>query len=131
MVAETGSGAHLDGVSLPHLPEVVEPGFLWYAGRRERQVLEKAGGVNRARHMLGAGGANTYIHYDSHASNESNKVKRESPTGKRKQTVLRWALGRGREKDGPTNPIFPPPRAAPSQAGAPPSPIHSGTWPAG
>lgn len=41
----------------------------------------------------GTGEASTYIHYDSHASNESNKVKRESPTGKRKQMVLRWAPG--------------------------------------
>lgn len=37
MVAGTGSGAHLDRVSLPHLPEVIEPGFLWYAGRGETE----------------------------------------------------------------------------------------------
>lgn len=94
-------------------------------------MLERAGGVNRAGHVLGVGGANTYIHYDSHASNESNKVKRESPTGKRKQTVLRWALGQGREKDGPTSPIFPPPRGAPGQAGAPTAPSTQGHGPQG
>lgn len=71
----------------------------WGGGHRERGVR----GVRGAGGAWGGGG-NTHIHYDSHASNESNKVKGESPTGKRKQTVLRRAPGSGREEDGPTGP---------------------------
>lgn len=77
-------------------------------GHRTRVSVGWEGGDRGVRGAGGAGGArgggNTHIHYDSHASNESNKVKGESPTGKRKQTVLRRAPGSRREEDGPTGP---------------------------
>lgn len=63
-------------------------------------------------------GGTTHIHYDSHASNESKKVKRESPTGKRKQTVLRGAAGGGRDEDGPPPPGSHPPRGGCTTRGA-------------
>lgn len=95
-------GAHLDGVPLPHLPEVVEPRLLCGGGReKKRGVNGGAGGAPGT-----AVGGTTHIHYDSHASNESKKVKRESPTGKRKQTVLRGAAGGGGTR---TDPLPPPP----------------------
>lgn len=104
-------GAHLDGVPLPHLPEVVEPRLLCGGGReKERGVNGGAGGAPGT-----AVGGTTHIHYDSHASNESKKVKRESPTGKRKQTVLRGAAGRGEGRGRTHCPHPPPPRMAPSR----------------
>lgn len=45
-----GTGAHLDGVSFPHLPEIIEPGLLWEEREREREVLGGGWGTNGARH---------------------------------------------------------------------------------
>lgn len=38
-----GTGAHLDGVSFPHLPEIIEPGLLWEERERERGVRWRLG----------------------------------------------------------------------------------------
>lgn len=53
---ERGGGAHLDGVPLPHLPEVVEPRLLWDGGRETERGIN--GGRGDTRH----GGGGHYSH---------------------------------------------------------------------
>lgn len=105
--ARTLSAHGAEGENLPALLRLDSPGWGSLStppsGRRTRasarksrrgkgdrgQVLAGQLGQDGARGREGVATADlTYIHYDGHASNESNKVKGESPTGKRKQMFL-------------------------------------------